>query len=130
MTQYLPMLVCTIMLAGCSGQALFPDRERTGHHGYFADAAECNRSSLRKEAINLPIAGSISVVEVPIIYDSGRFTACMEYARRPVSKTDETEYMKISAACLNEAQGAEQPDEKYADCIERSQLDVKIITAP
>ncbi len=83
---------------------------------------------MRKESFNVPTAGSVSSIEIPVGTDAGKFTVCMEHARRPVSRVDASEYLKVSSACLQEARGMEQPDDGYAQCIKRSRLEVEIIT--
>jgi hypothetical protein len=84
---------------------------------------------MRKEAFNVPTAGSVSVVEIPVGYDANTFIACMEYAGRPVSpRVDVTEYLNISTTCLNEARKSEYPDESYASCIKRSRLNIEVIS--
>ncbi len=127
MDKYLALLLCSGFLAGCGNELLTHDNQ-SDNKGYFADATQCSQSAMRKESLNVPTAGSVSVIEVPMGYDAGKFIVCMEYAKRPVSRGDAGEYLKVSTACLQEARGSEHPDNRYADCIKRSRLDIEIIT--
>ncbi len=127
MPKSLILLLFASLFAGCSNNGWLKQNSQETNRGYFADASECSRSAMRKEAIKVPTAGSVSVVEVPTGYDADKFMVCMEYAGRPVSRTDLTEYLNVSNACLHEAQDAKNPDEGYADCIRRSRLNVEII---
>lgn len=127
MTKSSLLILNMIMLAACTNNESIKQNFSDANSGYFSDASECSQSSMRKEEIKVPTAGSVSVVEVPIGYDAGRFLVCMEYAGRPVSRVDLTEYLNVSNACLHEARKTENPDDGYADCIKRSRLNVEII---
>lgn len=123
-----PLLaLCITMLSACTNSDSIKQDSSDTHRGYFADASNCSQSAIRKEEINVPTAGSVSVVEVPTGYDAGKFIACMEYAGRPVSRVDLTEYINVSNTCLYEAKESKNPDADYADCIRRSRLNVEII---
>jgi hypothetical protein len=84
---------------------------------------------MRKAAFNVPTAGSVSVVEIPVGYDANTFIVCMEHAGRPVSpRADVTDYLTVSTDCLHQARESEHPDQNYASCIKRSRLKVEVIT--
>lgn len=124
-----PLLVFwLVILPACThSEWLSPDAS-DANRGYFADALNCRQSALRTEAIKVPTAHSMSIIEVPTTYDAGKFVVCMEYAGRPVSRVDLSDYLTISSVCLNEARNMANPDDAYADCIQRSRLNVEIIT--
>lgn len=119
-------LLCTGLLAGCTDGRL-TRHDQDANRGYFADALECGQSAMRKETVNVPTAGSVSVVEIPTVYDADKFVVCMAHAGRPVSRADLAEYLYVSNACLHEARYMENPDDGYAACVTRSRLNVEII---
>lgn len=127
MDKYLALLLYLSLVIGCSTELQRYDGQ-DNNKGYFKDATECSHLAMRKELINVPTAGSISVVEVPTGYDEGKFIVCMAYAKRPVARDHATEFLKISTNCLHKASGSEQPDNSYADCMQRSRLSVEIIS--
>lgn len=116
-----------VVLPACTHSELSIPDASDANRGYFADALNCRQSALRVEAIKVPTAHSMSVIEVPTTYDAGKFVACMTYAGRPVSRVDLSDYLTISSACLNEARNLANSDDAYADCIQRSRLNVEII---
>jgi hypothetical protein len=121
--------LCIILLSGCTSNELVKQNSPDINRGYFSDASECSQSAMRKTAFNVPTAGSVSVVEIPVGYDANTFIVCMEHAGRPTSsRVDVTDYLKVSTDCLHEARESEHPDESYASCIKRSQLKVEVIT--
>lgn len=128
MNSFLMSILLVCLLVGCN-QALVT-QESPEHKGYFADAFRCNQSSMRKESVNVPTAGSMSVVEVPMGYDAGKFTVCMQYAKRPVSRADASEYLKVSSNCLQVARGSDNPDQSYSDCLKNSRLNLQIEIDP
>jgi hypothetical protein len=129
MIKYPVFSLCIILLSGCTSNELVNQNSHDINRGYFSDASECSQSAMRKTAFNVPTAGSVSVVEIPVGYDANTFIVCMEHAGRPVSPhADVTEYLNISTTCLNEARKSEYPDESYASCIKQSRLKVEVIT--
>jgi len=121
------MLLWLILLSGCAGNELSIANNQGNNRGYFADATQCSQSSMRKEQILLPNPGAAGAIEIPLGYDPDLFIVCMEHAGRPVSRADLTEYLNVSTICLDEARGAENPDEDYANCVKRSDLSVEIL---
>jgi hypothetical protein len=128
MIKYSAFFLCIILLSGCTNNDLVKQNSHDINRGYFSDASECSQTAMRKEAYNVPTAGSVSVVEIPVGYDAGKFIVCMEHAGRPVSsRVDVTDYLNVSTDCLNEARKSEHPDQNYASCIKRSRLNIEVI---
>jgi hypothetical protein len=51
----------------------------------------------------------------------------MAHAGWPVPRADLVEYTEVSTNCLEESREAENPDEAYASCIKRGNLNIQII---
>ncbi len=128
MSKYLIVLLSCGLFTGCNKELVSTNTSTSQiNRGYFSDASDCRQTSARTEKLNIPTAGSMSVVEVPTGYDAGKFTVCMDYKKRPVARADATEYLNASITCLHQAQAAEHADDSYADCIKRSQLQLEYI---
>jgi hypothetical protein len=131
-----PIFMCINFLLGCTNSEFLRQHNQDSNRGYFTDASECTESSMRKQALNVPLTGGtkdnpavigVTNVEIPLGYDANIFLVCMKHAGRPVPHVDATDYLNASTTCLQKAQATSDPDEGYADCIKRSRLDVEII---
>ncbi|MEQ1620474.1 MAG: hypothetical protein ABL919_03635 [Methylococcales bacterium] len=119
------LLLIISLLTGCTKNELISQNNQVENPGYFSDASKCYQSSVRVEKIL--VNPTVGVVEIPIGYDANTFVVCMDYSGRPVSRADPTKYLNTSTTCLQHARDAEYPDKSYADCIDRSHLDIEII---
>jgi len=109
------------LMSACSYGSL-PD----AHHGYFADAFNCNQSTQRKEKVF--IDKTVGAVDIPMGNDGNAFAMCMRRIGRPVARVDVTEYLATSRACLQAASATLNRDASYADCIAHSHLQVDVIS--
>ena len=128
MINFSVVLLCITLLSGCTSNELVKQNNQDTNRGYFSDASKCSQSAMNKQRLNVPTAGTQTVVEVPIGYDANTYVDCMKHTGWPVPRADSTEYLDVSTACLKKAQGTENPDKSYADCIKGSRLDVEVIT--
>ncbi len=122
------LLLCTILLSGCTNSELVNKNSQDTNRSYFSDALACNQSTMQKTKINVPTAGTQTVIEFPIGHDADTFVDCMKHEGRPIPRADPTEYLNLSTTCLQKAQGTENMDENYAACVKRSRLNVQVIT--
>ena len=122
------VLLCITLLSGCTSNELVKQNNPDTNRGYFSDASKCSQSAMNKQRLNVPTAGTQTVIEIPIGYDANTYVDCMKHTGWPVPRADPTEYLDVSTACLKKAQGTENPDKSYADCIKRSRLDVEVVT--
>jgi len=122
------LLLCIILLSGCANSELVNKNSQETNRGYFSDALACNQSTMQKTKINVPTAGTQTVIEIPVGHDANTYVDCMKHEGWPVPRADSTEYLKVSTACLQQTRGTENMDENYEACIKRSRLDVEVIT--
>lgn len=119
------VLLSLCLLEACSGWLSYPSEN--ADTGYFSDASDCLRSSLRREQIKVPTGNTMSVIEVVIGNDAAAFGHCMENAGHPAKKADLTEYLKLSSDCLQEARSSSTPDDTYGKCVRRGKITVETI---
>ncbi|WP_431065593.1 hypothetical protein [Methylotuvimicrobium sp.] len=118
--------ISILILQSCSGT--FTQTEPgEDHRGYFTDASNCFKISMHKERIKVPTGGSMTVVEIPVIYDAGAFTNCMRFAGHKTPKVDLEDYLTVSHQCYLEARGMSNSDDVYADCVHRSRIGVELL---
>ncbi|MGD0961797.1 MAG: hypothetical protein ABSB19_18455 [Methylomonas sp.] len=116
--------LCVALVSGCTGNDPVKQSAQVTNRGYFADANQCRQSSASKQ--NMLVPGG-TTVQIPLGYDQNEFIACMAHAGRPVPRDDLTGYTEVSTTCLEESREAENPDEAYASCIKRGNLNIEII---
>jgi hypothetical protein len=125
MINFSVVLLFMSLLLGCTGNEIGKPNNEDTKRGYFSDASKCRESAMYKEKINVNNSG---VVEIPVAYKANAFLDCMKYTGWPVPRADPTEYLDVSTTCLKKAQGTENLDESYAECIRRSRLNIEVIT--
>ncbi len=118
------ILLMLLMLQGCGN---FFSRQDTGNSPYFSAASTCHQSSMRKEQIKVPIASTMTVMEVPVANDPNVFGKCMENKGYPVEKADPAAYLEVSRDCLQAARHAPNPDKAYADCVRHGGITVETL---
>lgn len=119
--------ITMLILQSCSA-TLTQTTHREDHRGYFIDASNCFKTSMRKERVKVPTGLSgMTVVEIPTVYDAGSFTNCMRFAGHKTPKVDLEDYLTVSRQCYLEARGQSNADDVYADCVYRSRIGVELL---
>ncbi|MDO9103493.1 MAG: hypothetical protein Q7U57_00890 [Methylovulum sp.] len=97
--------------------------------GYFADATGCFQSSVRKESVKVPTAGTMTVIDLPIGNDANIFGLCMEQAGHPAPQANPNDYLDVARYCLQQARSSSEPDDTYARCVRLGKITVETIPA-
>lgn len=118
------ILLMLLMLQGCANSF---SSLATDNSAYFSDALTCYQSSVRKEQIKVPTAGTMSVMEVPVANDPNVFGNCMADKGHTVEKANPDAYLKVSRKCLQAARNATNPDDAYADCVRHGGITVETL---
>jgi uncharacterized protein YceK len=122
------LLLTALLSSGCASNVSVTQNNQGSNRGYFSDASKCSQATMNKQRFNVPTSGTQTVVEIPVGYDANAYVDCMKHTGWPVPSADPTEYLNVSTACLKKAQGTENLDESYANCIKRSRFNVEVIT--
>ncbi|MDD5275943.1 MAG: hypothetical protein PHR16_07665 [Methylovulum sp.] len=117
------MLLISLMVQGCSD---YFSKSGTDSK-YFSDASTCYQSSVRKEQLKVPTAGTMSIIEIPTGNDAGAFSNCMAYKGHPIEKADPEAYLNASRECLQATGNATDPGNAYADCIKHGNITVETL---
>ncbi len=118
------VLVSCMVSVGCSANLT---KTENPSNGYFSDATDCFHSSEQKQYVNVPIAGGITVIEVPLSVNEGTFRLCMQHKGHPVTDTQATadDYLNQSKACLEKARASSNPNQTYSDCANLGKITVE-----
>ena len=128
MNKFSILLLCIALLLGCVSNKSVNQNNQDTHVDYFSDATNCSESTQPKQAINVPTGRTQSQVQIPAGRDKNAYVDCMKQKGWSVLRADPTEYQAVTKACHQQAQGAKDFDESYADCVSRSRLNVEVIT--
>ena len=135
MGRFILMLLSLLMLQACS-QFVDEADKADKNNRYFADASECYETAHKKEKVNVMLSGNKEhsfafpiTVDIPISYDAGVFKNCMIYAghSEPKVDADPAAYLELSRRCLDQARGADNTNEVYANCIRNGDISVDVI---
>ncbi|MDP2901604.1 MAG: hypothetical protein Q8N96_00625 [Methylovulum sp.] len=118
------VIFLSLLLQSCSDSLPKHELDDTN---YFSDASGCFQSSVRKESVKIPTAGTMTVIEVPLGNDANGFGLCMEQAGHPVTQADPDDYLTASRACFQQAHDSLTPDEAYARCVRHGKISVETI---
>jgi hypothetical protein len=114
------------MLQGCAAR---PEQQYSGAAGndFYRASLTCLKSSEKQITTQVPTGKAVTTVEVPVGFDSNIFGDCMKHAGHPPFPADPEPYLATARKCPNEAKGASNPEEAYANCVGRT-LDVEVIS--
>jgi hypothetical protein len=97
-------------------------------NSYFNDSSDCFRSSERKVALNVPTAGTMSIIEVPIGNEATLYGLCMEHAgHHRATQTDPEAFFRVSRACSQLVRPSSSTDVDFAKCVRRGNISVESI---
>lgn len=119
MLKFFVCLLQLVILPACSTDFFKQDADDSD---YFADALTCHQSSLRKEQVKVLTGNSMTIVDVPSVYDAGVFSNCMAHEGHVVPSTSADAYLAVSHHCYMEARGLANADSVYAACMKKSNI--------
>ncbi len=129
------VLSICLLLVACAGTE--PQRNtKTDDASYFADASQCFESTMHKQQIQLNMGGnsypSPSIItpitiDLPLVPDAEAYSYCMANLGYVPPKADPQAYLQESQTCLDQARGAANHNQAYADCIRKGGIAVDLI---
>jgi hypothetical protein len=118
------VMLLSLLLQSCSG---YFSRQGQDDAGYFSDASSCFQSSMHKESVKVPTAGTMTIIDVPVGSDANAFGLCMEQAGHPHTPANPDDYLQVSRTCLQQARESLTPDDTYARCVRHGKITVETI---
>jgi hypothetical protein len=120
-------LLITMLILQCCTGAYTQIESSEDQRGYFNDASNCFKTSMRKEQLQVPTGQGMTVVEIPMASDAGVFTNCMRFAGHKTPKANLENYFTVSRQCYLEARSLSNSDDVYTDCIQRSKIGIEFL---
>lgn len=121
-----PLLISILLLQSCTS-TFIQHKTQEDHQGYFVDASNCFKTSMRKEQIKVPTGLGMTQVEIATTYDAGAFANCMRFAGHTTPTAHLENYLTVSRQCYLEARGVSNSDDVYGDCVQRSRIGVELL---
>jgi len=124
MARVVILLVYVVVLQGCSSLKQSND---AAIKDYYTASISCVSQAENQVSTQVPTGKAMTTVEIPVGFNAGIFGDCMIHAGHPPPQADPEPYLATARKCMDEALGASNPEQVYANCVGRI-LDVEVIT--
>ncbi len=103
------------------------NRNNVEYAGYFSDASNCHQAAVHKDQVKVRTGQAMTVIDIPLGHNAGAFSQCMMHAGHAPPKVSPEQYLQMSAHCLDEARGADNPDAAFGYCIKAGALEIEVV---